>query len=66
MYVNRLRGCLGCDFELSKSHGIDVYVLTEYCTDKSVDANKEGTKLKSYTLDHSLNFILGVGYTYSF
>lgn len=66
MYVNRIRGALGCDIDLSKQHGLSVFFLTDYYTDKSVDANKAGTKLKSYTVQHGLNLTLGLGYTYSF
>lgn len=66
MYINRIRGCIGAEYELSKQHGFEVYMLADYCTDKDIDANKDGTKLKSYTLNHDLNFVLGVGYTFSF
>lgn len=66
MYVNRLRLGLGMEYELSKHHGLDFFLLSDYLTDKSIDANADGTVLKSYTLQHGLNFTLGVGYTYSF
>lgn len=66
MYINRLRGALGCELNLSKKHGLDFYLLLDYYTDKSVDANSSGTKLKSYTVQHGLNTTLGVGYSYSF
>ena len=66
MYINRYRLGLGCDFELAPQHGLDVFLYTDYYTDKEVDANCDGTKLKSYTVQHGFNAILGVGYTFSF
>lgn len=66
MYINRARLGLGCDFSFGKQHGLDVFLLSDYYTDKDVDANSDGTKLKSYTVQHGLNFTLGVGYTFSF
>lgn len=66
MYVNRARLGIGCEFSFGKQHGLDVYLLTDYYTDKDVDANASGTKLKSYTVQHGIIATLGVGYTFSF
>ena len=66
MYINRYRLGLGCDFELAPQHELDVFLYTDYYTDKSVDANGSGTRLKSYTIQHGFNAVLGVGYTFSF
>ena len=65
-YVNRLRGSLGAEWKLSKQHALDLFVLTDYCYDKEVDTNAEGTKLKSLTYDQAFNVGLGIGYTFSF
>lgn len=65
-YFNRLRGSVGLEWALNKTHGFDFYVLTDYCRDKDIDTNKEGTKLKSLTYDRKLNVALGIGYTFSF
>lgn len=66
MYVNRLRLGLGMEYKISKRHGLDLYLLGDYLTDKEIDASKDGTELQSYTLQHGLNVTLGVGYTFSF
>ena len=66
MYINRYRLGLGCDIKLAPQHDLDVFLYTDYYTEKSIDANGSGTKLKSYTIQHGINAILGVGYTFSF
>jgi len=65
-YFSRYRGGLGIDWELSKQHTISFYGLLDYCYDKDVDTNAEGTKLKSLTYDQKILTTLGVGYTFSF
>jgi len=65
-YLNRVRGCLGAEVELSKSHALDFYLLTDYCYEKEVDTNSSGTKLKSLTYDQSLNTAICVGYKFKF
>ena len=66
MYVNRLRLGLGMEYKLSKHHELDFFLLSDYITDKEIDASKDGTQLQSYTIQHGLNFIFGVAYTFSF
>ena len=65
-YVNRLRTTVGSDFRLSKNSSIDISLMADYVMEYVVDANAEGTKLKSYT--HETGFIgwLTVAYKYSF
>lgn len=63
---NRLRGSLGMDWKLDNTNAFDFFILTDYCRDKNIDTNKEGTKLKSLTYDRGLVVSIGIGYTFSF
>lgn len=65
-YVNRYRGGLGLEWKLNKHNSLEFYGLLDYCYDKSIDTNKEGTKLKSLTWDQTLRTTVGVGYKFSF
>lgn len=65
-YFNRVRGSVGLEWELDKTNAFDFFILTDYCRDKNIDTNKEGTKLKSLTYDRNLIFSVGIGYTFSF
>lgn len=65
-YLNRIRGGLGLEYNINKKNSLDFYVIGDYCHDKDIDTNKEGTKLKSLTWDRSLNLNLGLGYKFSF
>lgn len=66
MYVNRVRGSLGADYRWDKHNTISFYVLADRVSDKVVDANAEGTKLKSYTRETGFIGQVGVAYSYSF
>lgn len=48
-YVNRVRSCLGMDVKINKKHNLNFAFLADYVRDKVIDANSDGTKLKSYT-----------------
>lgn len=65
-YMNRLRGAVGFDYRLTRRSSIDVAFMADYCTDKEVDANAEGTKLKAYTRERGFVGWVAAGYTYSF
>ena len=65
-YINRVRGTLGCNVPLGDAHELDLYLMTDYYTDKKVDASSDGKELQSYTLRHGINVTLGIGYTFSF
>lgn len=65
-YLNRVRGALGAEWKINKKNALDFFVLADYCYDKDVDTNAEGTKLKSLTYDQGFNVSLGVGYQFSF
>ncbi|MBQ9819934.1 MAG: DUF2490 domain-containing protein [Bacteroidales bacterium] len=65
-YLNRTRAALGVEWSLSKQHAIDFYVLNDWCRDKNIDTNKEGTKLKSLTYDRTFLTSFGIAYAFSF
>ncbi len=65
-YLNRVRGCLGAEWKISKQHALDFYVLGDYCYEKNVDTNSGGTKLKSLTYDQEFNTTFCIGYQFSF
>ena len=65
-YANRYRASLGADYNINKQHTITFYLLADYISDKKVDANAEGTKLKSYTREKGFIGNVGVEYVFSF
>lgn len=65
-YVNRLRGSLGLDIKLDKCNTLNFYILCDHIVDKVVDANAEGTKLKSYTRETGFRGWMGAGYEFAF
>lgn len=65
-YFNRLRGALGMEWKIDKHNSIDLTAMLDYCYDKEIDTDKEGTKLKSLTYDRTIAPQLSIGYVYSF
>ena len=65
-YVNRLRGSLGADIRLDKRSTLNFYFMCDYLMEKQVDANAEGTKLKSYTKETGFRGWIGAGYEFAF
>lgn len=65
-YANRYRSCVGVEMEITKQHAVELYILADYISDKKVDANAEGTKLKSYTLQKGWVMNIGAAYVFSF
>lgn len=65
-YLNRFRGALGINIKFNKQNALNLYMMGDYVMDKEVDANAEGTKLKSYTRETGFVGWLGAGYTFSF
>ena len=66
-YVNRLRGALGVDWNITKHHVITLTAMYSYCRDKEIDTNKEGTKLKGYNDKSTKQYAtLSLGYQFSF
>ena len=65
-YVNRLRGSIGMDVRLDKRNTLNFYLIGDYLMEKQVDANAEGTKLKSYTKETGFRGWVGAGYEFAF
>lgn len=65
-YINRYRGSLGVDIKLNRNSTLNFYLMGDYCIDKEVDANAEGTILKSYTKETGFRAWLGAGYEFAF
>lgn len=65
-YVNRYRGAIGVEVKIDKRNTLDFYFMGDYYTDKVVDANSDGTTLKSYTREYGFMGNLGVSYQFSF
>ena len=66
VYLNRIRGALGLEWKLSRQHALDFSLLGDYCYDKVVDTNAEGTKLKSLGYDRTFRMNACIGYKFSF
>lgn len=60
-YINRVRGSIGVDVKIARMHKLNFAFLADYVNDKVLDANSEGTKLKSYTKERGFvgNFVVG-------
>ncbi len=65
-YVNRLRGSVGLDWNISKRHGIDFSLMYNHTRSLEIDTDKAGTKLKSLGWEKSDALSLCVGYKFSF
>ena len=65
-YINRYRTCLGVDIKVNKHNKLNFYFLGDFIDDKVVDANAEGTKLKSYTRERGFVGSIGAEYVYAF
>lgn len=65
-YVNRWRFAVGAEYRVSKASRLEASLMADWTTDKVVDANAEGTKLKDYTKESGFVGWLAVGYSYSF
>ena len=66
IYLNRVRSALGVEWKLSRQHAFDFFLFGDWCREKDIDTNKEGTKLKSLTWEKGFNTTLGVSYKFSF
>lgn len=65
-YINRLRAAIGLEWKITTNHAIDFKLMSDWCRDKAIDTNAEGTKLKSYCWEQALNTSISVGYVFSF
>lgn len=66
IYLDRIRFGIGGSYSFSSHSSLSFYLLEDYCMDKDIDTNAEGTKLKSLVYAKALNSTIGVGYTYKF
>ncbi len=66
VYLNRMRFCLGASYKMSQASTLDFYLLADRISEKCVDANAEGTKLKNYTYEKGFVGWAGASYTYKF
>ena len=66
VYINRLRGTLGVSYRINRGSVIDVCLMGDFMTEKKVDANAKGTKLKAYTRETNFVGWLAVEYSYMF
>lgn len=65
-YANRLRGALGTEYRIDKHNDIGLTILADRVSDKEVDANASGTKLKAYTRETGFKCWLTASYKFSF
>lgn len=66
VYVNRLRGSIGFSYRLGKNSSVDAALMADRVVDKEVDANSDGTKLKSYTREKGFVGWFAIGYNIMF
>jgi hypothetical protein len=65
-YINRFRTCLGVEIKANLHNKLNFYLLGDFVNDKVVDANAEGTKLKSYTRERGFVGNICAEYVYTF
>ena len=65
-YVSRLRSSVGFDLKFNQHHSVNVYYIFDYVIDKVVDANSEGTQLKSFVINMNWCGWIGAEYKFSF
>jgi len=65
-YLNRFRAALGVEWKINNSNSIDFKLMNDWCKDKAIDTNAEGTKLKGYSWEKAINTSLCIGYVFSF
>ena len=78
VYINRVRLGLGAEWELSKQHSFDFFVLYDFCFDRDIDVKKKSKIKKDGTVKYnkndlesvlyrkSRNVSIGIGYKFSF
>lgn len=65
-YINRLRGAIGLDWNITKRHSLDFTLMYNWIHTLDIDTNKAGTKLKSLAWKNTSALTLRVGYKFSF
>lgn len=66
IYNNRLRSSIGVDIKLNRHNTLNFYLLGDYCFDKEVNANAQGTILKSYRREKVFRGWVGAEYEFAF
>ncbi len=66
VYINRVRGCLGAQWNITRHQSIDFAAIFHWNYSMDADVNKEGTKLKALQFVSSCDLALSVGYKFSF
>ena len=65
-YFNRIRLCLGLEYERNKRRTYDFYLYGDYYNNLKIDASSDGTALKSLVHDRYYKITPGISYKYSF
>lgn len=65
-YISRIRGAIGLEWGIDRHNSIDARLMADFCSEKQIDTDAGGTKLKSYNIEKSTDIILSVGYIFSF
>ena len=65
-YLNRIRGAFGAEYSFDRHNSLNICLLLDRISNKVVDANAEGTKLKSYTRETGFVANIALAYVYSF
>lgn len=66
VYNDRYRGEIGLDWNITKHHTVNPYLLLDYLSEYEIDTNKKGTRLYSAGYSNLFRVSLGIGYTFSF
>lgn len=65
-YINRLRGALGFDWNITRAHCIEFTLMYNRVRSQEIDTNKEGTRLKSLAWKNTHGMPICLGYKFSF
>lgn len=65
-YVNRLRGAMGFDWNITRAHSIEFTLMYNRVRKEEIDTNKDGTLLKSLYWKESHEMPICIGYKFSF
>jgi len=66
VYMNRVRLTIGTTWKLTRQHAIDLQAMADWCHDRDIDTNKQGTRLKSMEWHDSWCLWLATAYKFSF
>lgn len=66
VYMNRLRGAIGIQWQVDKRNGLDLRVMLDYTTNKHIETNPQGSVLEAYYIKKKWTPTIVVGYVFSF